>query len=98
MWMARTYFLENIAKDEERRYSVYSSVTSCLEMRARITSREIVPAGWISPLLSPRIGSPIIVPRCFCMRFWQQERIAPGHWTGTISREADLFRAGGLLA
>jgi len=32
MWMARTYFLENIAKEEERRYSVYSSVTSCLEM------------------------------------------------------------------
>jgi hypothetical protein len=32
MWMARTYFLENIAKEEERGYSVYSSVTSCLEM------------------------------------------------------------------
>jgi hypothetical protein len=28
---ARTYFLENIAKDEERRYSLFSSVTACLE-------------------------------------------------------------------
>ena len=34
MPMARTYFLENIAKDEERRYSVYSSVTACPELLA----------------------------------------------------------------
>jgi hypothetical protein len=34
MPIARTYFLENIAKDEERRYSVYSSVTACPELLA----------------------------------------------------------------
>jgi hypothetical protein len=34
MWMARTYFLENIAKEEQRGYSVYSSVTACPELLA----------------------------------------------------------------
>ena len=34
------------------------SVTICLANVARIPSREIVPAGTISPLFSPRIGSP----------------------------------------
>ena len=47
--MARTSFLENIAKDEGIRYSVYSGVTACPELLARITSREIVPSGRISP-------------------------------------------------
>ena len=32
MSMVRTYCLENIAKGEETRYSIFSSVTSCLEM------------------------------------------------------------------
>jgi hypothetical protein len=32
--VVRTSFLENIAKSEERRYSVYGSVTACSELRA----------------------------------------------------------------
>src|ERR1700680_2712960 len=34
---------------------------------------------------------PTIVPRCFRLLFWQQERIALGRWPGTISHEAGLF-------
>jgi hypothetical protein len=34
MPVSRTSFLENIAKDEERRYSRYSSVTACPELLA----------------------------------------------------------------
>jgi hypothetical protein len=98
MWMARTYFLENIAKEEKRRYSVYSSVTPCLEMRARIPSREIIPAGRISPLFLLASEVPTIVPRCLRLLFWQQERMALPRWTGTISREADLSGTGGPLA
>lgn len=37
-----------------------------------------------------------IVPICFRLLFWQQERGALRRWTSTISREAGLF-AGSLL-
>jgi hypothetical protein len=57
----------------------------------RITSREIVPAGRISPLFLRASEVPTIVPCCFRMLFWQQERLALRRWTGTISREAGLF-------
>ena len=36
-------------------------------------------------------------PEAARMLFWQQERIALGRWTGTISREADLFGADDVL-
>ena len=60
MDLVRTYFLETIAKDEEKRYSVCSSVISCLELRAtafakidgknRIASREILHCPLQTPL------------------------------------------------
>ena len=39
MFKVRTYFLENIAKNEERGYSVYSSVAACPELRATFFAR-----------------------------------------------------------
>src|SRR5260221_11876585 len=57
----------------------------------RITSREIVPAGRISPFFLRPLQVPTFVLRCFRTLFWQQERIALRRWTGTISREAGLF-------
>jgi PAS domain-containing protein len=41
---------------------------------------------------------PTIAPRCFRLLFWQQERIALGRWTGTISHEAGLLGAADLPA
>lgn len=38
-----------IVSGGEKGYTMDSSVTSCLKMYARITSREIVPSGRISP-------------------------------------------------
>ena len=37
MWLVRTSFLHLIANGEEIRYSLYSSVTSCLEMMHCLT-------------------------------------------------------------
>ena len=34
--MIRTYFFYHIANNEEMRYSLYSSVTSCLVMNATV--------------------------------------------------------------
>lgn len=34
MYQVRTYFPETIAKDEQRKYSVYSSLTACPELLA----------------------------------------------------------------
>jgi len=64
----------------------------------RITSREIVPTVRISPRFLRASEVPIMVPHCFRQLFGQQERITLRRWTGTISREADLFGDGGLLA
>jgi len=47
--------------------------------------------GWISPLFLRASEAPTVVLPCFRMPFGQQERMALRRWTGTISREADLF-------
>jgi hypothetical protein len=74
-------------------------VTSCLE------ARDILPPrgrahyftrnrthGSVFPSVFLRAWEvPTIVPRCFRLLFWQQERIALRRWTGTISHEAGLW-------
>ena len=64
-------------------------------MSRRITSSEIVPTGWIFPLISLRIGSRNHRSQLLFSAFLA---IALCRWTGTISHEADFFAAGGLLA
>jgi hypothetical protein len=67
-----------------------------------------IPVALLHEKSYPRVGFPsvflrawevpTIVPRCFRLLFWQQERIALGRWTGTISHEAGLLGAAGLPA
>lgn len=66
--------------------------TYCLTVLARITSREIRPAGRISPLFLRASEVLTSVPRCFRLFFWQQEGMALCCWTDTIAREAALLR------
>jgi len=77
---------------------VDSSVTSCLEMLARIPSREIVPAGRISPLFfSTHRKSPPSSPVAFVCVFGNGKG-----WLFVVGRVRFLvksaFFAGGLLA
>src|SRR5258708_24578954 len=44
-----------------------------------------------SPFFLRASEVPTIVARCFRMHFWQRERMALRHWTGTISGEVGLF-------
>ena len=67
--------------------------------KLRITSREIVPGARISPFFLHASEVPTTVPRCFRLLSWQQERMAPGRETGTISREVGfLFRTASTQA
>ena len=80
---AATYLRRKIAEISEKRAELERVQTYLTRNRTRESD---------FPPLFPRASEvPTIVPCCFRLLFWQQERIALGRWAGTISREATFF-------
>jgi hypothetical protein len=63
----------------------------CHDWSDALLHEKSYPRVGFSPFSSLAWEVPNIVPRCVRVRCWQRQRIDLRRWTGTISREVDLF-------
>ncbi len=75
---------------------IFCKYTICSYYDALLHERSYPLVGF-PPFVLQREEAPNIVPRCFCTRYWQGERIALSREMGTISREATVFGGTGGL-